>query len=110
MQSNSTIQPSVTSPSAVSVRSLVSQQVMYQFTQMKTMLSSLLGPKQETTITAFCNYLASEVEALEDRDFQTFRNNAVTVTGKRGSNYRLSLSCNRKSKKLNLTNLFNSQQ
>ena len=33
----------------------------------------------------------------------------VTVTGKRGSNYRLSLSCNRKSKKLNLTNLFNSQ-
>ena len=34
----------------------------------------------------------------------------VTVTGKRGSNYRLSLSCNRKSKKLNLTNLFNSQQ
>ena len=34
----------------------------------------------------------------------------VTVTGKHGSNYRLSLSCNRKSKKLNLTNLFNSQQ
>ena len=31
----------------------------------------------------------------------------VTVTGKHGSNYRLSLSCNRKkSKKLNLTNLF----
>ena len=35
---------------------------------------------------------------------------SVTVTGKHGSNYRLSLSCNRKSKKLNLTNLFNSQQ
>ena len=35
---------------------------------------------------------------------------SVTVTGKYGSNYRLSLSCNRKSKKLNLTNLFNSQQ
>ena len=34
----------------------------------------------------------------------------VTVKGKHGSNYRLSLSCNRKSKKLNLTNLFNSQQ
>ena len=34
----------------------------------------------------------------------------VTVTGKHGSNYRLSLSCNRKNKKLNLTNLFNSQQ
>ena len=40
--------------------------------------------------------------------FNTFKH--VTVTGKRGSNYRLSLSCNRKSKKLNLTNLFNSQQ
>ena len=38
------------------------------------------------------------------------REKGVTVTGKRGSNYRLSLSCNRKSKKLNLTNLFNSQQ
>ena len=36
--------------------------------------------------------------------------NFVTVTGKHGSNYRLSLSCNKKSKKLNLTNLFNSQQ
>ena len=36
------------------------------------------------------------------RDYRT-----VTVTGKHGSNYRLSLSCNRKkSKKLNLTNLF----
>ena len=38
------------------------------------------------------------------------RRHSVTVTGKHGSNYRLSLSCNRKSKKLNLTNLFNSQQ
>ena len=39
-----------------------------------------------------------------------FEPEGVTVTGKHGSNYRLSLSCNRKSKKLNLTNLFNSQQ
>ena len=35
---------------------------------------------------------------------------SVMVTGKCGSNYQLSLSCNRKSKKLNLTNLFDSQQ
>ena len=41
---------------------------------------------------------------------RTRREDLVMVTGKRGSNYRLSLSCNRKSKKLNLTNLFNSQQ
>ena len=41
------------------------------------MLSSFLGQKQKTTQTAFCNYLASEVEGLEEKDFQTFRNKAV---------------------------------
>ena len=60
MQSNTTIQPSVTSPSAVSQRSAVDQQVMGQFTEMKNMLSSFLRPRQETSRTAFCNYLASE--------------------------------------------------
>ena len=36
-----------------------------------------LKQKQETTIcTAFCNYLASEVEELEGKD-HTFRNEAV---------------------------------
>ena len=77
MRSDITIHPSVTSPSAVSRPSLVDQQVMDQFAQMKIMLSSFLGPSLETTRTAFCNYLASEVEALEDRDFQTFRNKDV---------------------------------
>ena len=43
-------------------------------------------------------------------DLEPENSGTVTVTGKHGSNYRLSLSCNRKSKKLNLTNLFNSQQ
>ena len=75
MRSDTTIQPTVTSLSAVSQRSSVDQKFMDQFAQMKTMLSSFLGPRQETTRTAF--YLASEVEALEDRDFQTFRNEAV---------------------------------
>ena len=42
--------------------------------------------------------------------FEPVTEPGVTVMGKHGSNYRLSLSCNRKSKKLNLTNLFNSQQ
>ena len=43
------------------------------------MLSSFLRPKQETKRTAFCNYLASEVEALEDKNFQTFRNAAIKL-------------------------------
>ena len=59
--------------------STVDQPVMDHFAQMKTMLSSFLGPRQETTRTAFCNYLASEVEALEERDFQIFRNEAVKL-------------------------------
>ena len=79
MRSDTTILPSVTSPSTVCGRSMVNQQVMDQFAQMKTMLSSFLRPRKETTRTAFCNYLASEVEALEDRDFQTFRNEAVKL-------------------------------
>ena len=68
MRSDTTIQSSVSS---------VDQQDMDQFAQMRTMLSSFIGPKQETTRTAFCNYLASEVEALEDKDFQRFKNEAV---------------------------------
>ena len=73
------IQPSVRSTSAVSQCSTIDHQVMYQFTQMKTMLPPFLRPRQETTRTAFCNYLASEVEILEERDFQTFRNEAVKL-------------------------------
>ena len=79
MRSDTRIQPSVTSRSTISVRSLADQQVMDQFAQMRTMLSSFLEPKQETTRTAICNYLASEMETLEDRDFQTFRNEAVKL-------------------------------
>ena len=75
MQSDTMIQPSVTSTSAVSKHSSVGQQVMDQFAQMKTMLSSFLRPSQETTRTAFCNYM----EALEDRYFQTFRNEAIIL-------------------------------
>ena len=56
-------------------------------------------PKKSGSV--YFNYKGYVLLALVDAD--------VTVTGKHGSNYRLSLSCNRKSKKLNLTNLFNSQ-
>ena len=78
MQSDTIMQPSVTSPSAVSQCSSVNKQVMDQFGQMKTMLSSFFGPRQETTRIVFCNYLASELEALEDRDFQTFKDKTET--------------------------------
>ena len=75
-RSDTTMQPSVISPSAVSQPSLLVHQVMDQFQQM---LSSFLGLRQEATITAFCNYLAFEAEALEDGDFQTFKNETVKL-------------------------------
>ena len=71
--------PSITSPSAVSRHSLGNQLVMDKFAQMKTMLSSFLRLTQETPRTAFRNYLASAVDALADRDFITFRNEAVKL-------------------------------
>ena len=68
------------SPTTASGHSLVDQEVMGQFTQMRSMLSLFLGQKQETTThTAFCNYQASEVEGLEEKDFQTFRHEAVKL-------------------------------
>ena len=79
MWSDTMLQASVKSPSAVSRSSSVDQQVMDPFVWMKTMLSSFLGPRQDTITAAFCNYLASEVEALEERDFQTLRNQAVKL-------------------------------
>ena len=70
---DTTLKPQqVTSPTVALGRSSVDQQD--QFTQVRSMLSSFLGKKQETTTrTVFCNYLASEVEGLEEKDFQTFR-------------------------------------
>ena len=81
MQSIDTIlQPEqVTSPIIASKDSSVDQQVMDKFTQMKTMLSSFLRQKQETTPTAFCKYVPSEVEGLDEKDFQTFRREAVKL-------------------------------
>ena len=82
MQStDTTLQPQqVTSPTIASGCSSVNQQGMDQFTQMRTMLSSFLGKNQETTTrTAFYNYLALEVEGLEEKDFGTFRNEAVQL-------------------------------
>ena len=39
----------------------------------------LFRPRQESTRTAFWNHLASEVKALDDRDFQTFKHEAVNL-------------------------------
>ena len=52
---------STASPCVVSQTPSVDQQVMDQFAQMKTMLTSFLGPRQETTKTTFCKSLVSEV-------------------------------------------------
>ena len=46
---------------------------------MKTMLMSFVGPRQETTGTAFSNYLTFEVENFEERFFQTLRNEAAKL-------------------------------
>ena len=35
--------------------------------------------RQETTRTAFCNYLVSWVEALQEREFQMFKNEALKL-------------------------------
>ena len=52
---------------------------MDQFKQIRSMLSSFLGQKQETTLTVFCNYLASEVEGLQKKDVQAFKNDSVQL-------------------------------
>ena len=78
---NIMLQPQqVMSPTVASESSLVNQQIMDQFTKMRTIVSSFLWQKQEKTIcTTFCNYLMSEVEGLQYKDFQTFRNEAVKL-------------------------------
>ena len=69
----------VTIPTTVPVHSWVDQQVMDQFTQMRSMLSSFLRQKQETTHTTFCNYLVLEVEGFEEEHSQTYINEAVKL-------------------------------
>ena len=61
-------------------------------------------------LVLFCLFIVVDMTQDAGNKIKCFWRSVVTVTGKCGSNYRLSLSCNRKSKKLNLTNLFNSQQ
>ena len=54
--------------------------VLDQFQQMRSMISTFLGAHQDPTPSprrSFCNYLHSEIENLEERDFLTFRNEIV---------------------------------
>ena len=56
--------------------------VLDQFQQMRLIISTFLGehwgpnPSQQQS---FCNYLHSEIEHLEEKDFLTFRNDAVKL-------------------------------
>ena len=53
-----------------------------QFQQMRSMISTFLGKRQDPTPSPrelFCNYLHSEIEHLEERDFLTFRNETVKL-------------------------------
>ena len=46
------------------------------------MISTFLGTRQDPTSSpqqSFCNYLHSEIEHLEERDFLTFRNDRVKL-------------------------------
>ena len=56
--------------------------VLDQFQQMRSLISTFLGARQDPTPSprqSFCNYLHSEIEHLEERDFLTFRNETVKL-------------------------------
>ena len=49
---------------------------------MRSTISTFLGARQDPTPSprqSFCNYLHSEIENLEERDFLTFRNETVKL-------------------------------
>ena len=84
MISDVTHQPSSTSPSRrpPAVATTVADPVLDQFQQRRSMISSFLGAHQDPTPSprqSFCNYLHSEIEHLEERDFWTFRNETVKL-------------------------------
>ena len=59
--------------------------VLDQFQQMRSMISPFLGACQDPTLSprqSFYNYLHSEIEHLEERDFLKFRNEIVKLLSK----------------------------
>ena len=84
--SDITRQPSSTSPKRrqppVATATTSADPVLDQFQQMRSMISKFLGARQDPTPSprqSFCNYLHSEIEHLEERDFLTFRNETVKL-------------------------------
>ena len=78
---DTTLQPQqITSLTAASGRFSVYQQVMEQFTQMRSLLTSFLGQKQETTHSAFGKYLASEVEEHSKQGRRIWLSSQATST------------------------------
>ena len=79
-------QPSSTSPKRrqppVATVTMSADPVLNQFQQMMSMISTFLGAHQDPSPSPqqlFCNYLHSEIEHLEERDFLTFRNETVKL-------------------------------
>ena len=84
--SDVTHQPSSTSPKQqqppVTTTTTSADPVLNQFQQMRSMISTYLGTRQDPTLSprqSFCNYLHSEIKHLEERDFLTFRNETVRL-------------------------------
>ena len=84
--SDVTHHPSSTSPKLrqppVATTTTSADPVLDQFQQMRSMVSTFLGARQDPTPSprqSFCNYLHSEIEHLEERDFLTFRNETVKL-------------------------------
>ena len=85
MTSDVTHQPSSTSPKRQQPEAATitaEDPVLDQFQQRRSMISTFLGARQDTTPSPrqlFCNYLHSEIEHLEERDFFSFRNEKVKL-------------------------------
>ena len=82
--SDVTHQPSSTSPKRrqppVATTTTSADPVLDQFKQMRLLISTFLGARQDPSPRqSFCNYLDSEIEHLEERDFLTFRNETVKL-------------------------------
>ena len=76
ISSDVTHQPSSTSPKQqqppVATTTTAADPVLDQFQQLRFMISTFLGAHQDPTPSPrqlFCNYLHSEIEHLEERDF-----------------------------------------
>ena len=84
--SDVTHQPSITIPKRrqppVATTTTSADPVLDQFQQMRSLISTFLGARQDPTPSprqSFCKYLHSEIEHLEERDFLTFRNETVKL-------------------------------